>query len=71
MAHRSEVEPEPLLAGDRSAGMLVWWPLFSVLYLLVVPGWQPLGVAALGLLLALAAVLRAVWRHRSGPSARA
>ncbi|MBA2323848.1 MAG: hypothetical protein H0V92_07515 [Pseudonocardiales bacterium] len=50
MAHGGDVEPEPLL---------------SVLYLLVVPSWEPIGVAALGCGLTIAALLRAACR--SGP----
>jgi hypothetical protein len=56
------VEPEPLLAGSRSAGPLVWWPLLSVIYLLVVPNWQPIGVALLGCALVVAGLLSAAWR---------
>lgn len=56
------VEPEPLLAGERTAGMLVWWPLLSVLYLLLVPAWEPVGVVLLGCALVVAGMLRAVWR---------
>ncbi|MDQ2707839.1 MAG: hypothetical protein M3Z25_09475 [Actinomycetota bacterium] len=65
MAHSGDVEPEPLLAAGRAAGVPLWWPLLSVLYLLVVPSWEPIGVAALGCGLTIAALLRAACR--SGP----
>jgi hypothetical protein len=44
----SGVNPEPLLAGSRLAGALVWWPLLTVGYLLVAPEWNPLGVGLVG-----------------------
>jgi len=53
------VNPEPLLAGSRLAATLVWWPLLSVLYLIVAPGSNPVGVAMVGGGLLVVGLLRA------------
>ncbi|MDT7669435.1 MAG: hypothetical protein QOC74_2218, partial [Pseudonocardiales bacterium] len=42
------MNPEPLLAGSRLASTLVWWPLLTVLYLMVAPGSNPVGVGLVG-----------------------
>ena len=56
------VNPEPLLAGSRLAATLVWWPLLSVLYLIVAPGSNPVGVAMVGGGLLVVGLLRASLR---------
>jgi hypothetical protein len=42
--------------------MLVWWPLLSVVYLLVLPRWEPAGLVVLGCGLVVAALVRAALR---------
>lgn len=67
---RPRVNPEPLLAGSRLASTLVWWPLLTVLYLMVAPSSNPLGVGLVGGGLLVLGLLRAAVRTRparSGP----
>ena len=70
---RPRVNPEPLLAGSRLASTLVWWPLLSVLYLMVAPTSNPLGVGLVGgglLVIGLfRAAMRAGPRRPAGPRA--
>ncbi|MDT7556473.1 MAG: hypothetical protein QOI68_943, partial [Pseudonocardiales bacterium] len=54
--------PEPLLAGSRLASTLVWWPLLTVLYLMVAPGSNPVGVGLVGGGLVVIGLLRATVR---------
>jgi hypothetical protein len=42
--------------------MLVWWPLLSVVYLLVLPRWEPAGLVVLGCGLVVVALVRAALR---------
>jgi hypothetical protein len=59
---RPRVNPEPLLAGSRLASTLVWWPLLTVLYLMVAPGSNPVGVGLVGGGLLVIGLLRATVR---------
>jgi hypothetical protein len=59
---RPRVNPEPLLAGSRLASTLVWWPLLTVLYLMVAPGSNPVGVGLVGGGLVVIGLLRATVR---------
>jgi hypothetical protein len=59
---RPRVNPEPLLAGSRLASTLVWWPLLSVLYLMVAPGSNPIGVGLVGGGLLVVGLVRATVR---------
>ncbi|MDT7676382.1 MAG: hypothetical protein QOD82_4284 [Pseudonocardiales bacterium] len=56
------MNPEPLLAGSRLASTLVWWPLLTVLYLMVAPGSNPVGVGLVGGGLLVIGLLRATVR---------
>ncbi|MDT7685861.1 MAG: hypothetical protein QOG57_6171 [Pseudonocardiales bacterium] len=56
------MNPEPLLAGSRLASTLVWWPLLTVLYLMVAPGSNPVGVGLVGGGLVVIGLLRATVR---------
>jgi hypothetical protein len=59
---RPRVNPEPLLAGSRLASTLVWWPLLTVLYLMMAPGSNPVGVGLVGGGLLVIGLLRATVR---------
>jgi len=61
---RPRVNPEPLLAGSRLASTLVWWPLLSVLYLMVAPTSNPIGVGLVGGGLLVIGLARAAARRR-------
>ncbi|HEX4250033.1 MAG TPA: hypothetical protein VH008_19365 [Pseudonocardia sp.] len=61
---RPRINPEPLLAGSRLASTLVWWPLLTVLYLMLAPTSNPVGVGLVGGGLLVIGLVRAALRRR-------